>query len=190
MENGVDSKMILVIDICREKMHKLEFVNPIENILKGCKINYSTKHYIKITQKDLEKSDKIIICGTSLKDNDFFKYIGKFDWIKSCNKPILGICGGMHIIGLIFGGKLKNKKQIGKISIYFKKQFLGIKGEKQVYSLHGLFVNFKKLKEFEIYAENQCEQAVKHKQKEIYGVLFHPEVRNKEMVKKFCDLKT
>ncbi len=187
MENG--NKMLLIISICKDKLHELEFVRPIEDILNDENILFNKVHYTKINKKDLEKTDKIIICGTSLQDNDFLKYAGKFDWIKSCNKPILGICGGMHIIGLIFGGKLKKKKQIGLIDVNFKKEFLGIIGEKQVYNLHGLCIDFKKLKEFEIYADSECEQAVKHKQKEIYGVLFHPEVRNKIIIREFSCLK-
>ena len=35
----------------------------------------------------------------------------------------------------------------------------------------------------------QIPEAVKHKKKELYGVLFHPEVRQKEMIKKFVDSK-
>ena len=36
---------------------------------------------------------------------------------------------------------------------------------------------------------SKCIQAVKHKEKNIYGVLFHPEVRNQEILKKFIQLK-
>jgi GMP synthase-like glutamine amidotransferase len=28
-------------------------------------------------------------------------------------------------------------------------------------------------------------QAIKHKQKDIFGVLFHPEVRNREIIERF-----
>jgi GMP synthase-like glutamine amidotransferase len=39
---------------------------------------------------------------------------------------------------------------------------------------------------FEALAEStKCIQAIKHKQKNIYGVLFHPEVRNQEILKNF-----
>ena len=160
--------MILLISTCKEKLHKLEFVKPIQDIVKK---DFKTIHYSKLTQKELEKSNKIIICGTSLKDNQFLKDIKKFSWIKSYNKPILGICAGSHLIGLIFGYKLKRKTEIGLKRINIKKEFLGIKGERQVYHLH----NFQVLPEL-----------WKHKSKPIYATLFHPEVRNKELIVNFC----
>ena len=44
-----------------------------------------------------------------------------------------------------------------------------------------------KLGDFEIFCENEnVVQAVKHEEKEIYGILFHPEVRQKDLIKNFC----
>ena|SRR3989338_8606371 len=182
--------MILIISTCANSLHELEFVNPIEDILKSNNINFQTKHYTQITEKDIKYSDKIIISGTSLADNEFLKpnNLKKFSWIKSYNKPILGICAGAHIIGLAFGGKLKKKKQIGMIKIAFNKEFLGIKDIQEVYNLHGLYVDFKKVKDFEVYAENQCPQAIKHRKLPIYCTLFHPEVRQKAMIINFAKL--
>jgi GMP synthase-like glutamine amidotransferase len=105
--------MILLINICKEKLHYLEFVKPIEDILRKDKIVFLTKDYPRISQGDLDKVDKIIICGTSLKDNDFIANIERFKWIKDFNKPILGICGGMQVIGKIFGGVVKKDQEIG-----------------------------------------------------------------------------
>jgi GMP synthase-like glutamine amidotransferase len=98
----------------------------------------------------------------------------------------LGICAGMQIIGMVFGGKVKSKVEIGFYKENFSHNFLGLVGEKEVYHLHNNFVDFRKLKEFDIFAESKCVvQAVKHKEKEIYGVLFHPEVRQKELISLF-----
>jgi GMP synthase (glutamine-hydrolysing) len=182
--------MILIISTCKNKFHELEFVKPIEDILKANNIKFQTKHYSQISQKDINNSNKIIISGTSLTDNEFIKSdnLKKFSWIRTYNKPILGICAGAHIIGLTFGGNLKSKKQIGMIKITFNKEFLGIKDLQEVYNLHGLYVDFKKLKDFDIYAENQCPQAIKHKKLPIYCTLFHPEIRQKEMIINFAKL--
>ena len=43
--------------------------------------------------------------------------------------------------------------------------------------------------DFEIFAGNKISQGIKHKKKRIYGVLFHPEVRQKDMILNFCNLK-
>lgn len=179
--------VIVLINVCKENLHYYEFVKPVEDILEN---NFITKKYADIKKSDLENCSGVIICGTSLKDNDFLDDIKVFDWIKTFEKPILGICAGMQIMGLVFDGKVKNKTEIGFFKEDFTREFLGLFGEQEVYHLHNNFVNFKKLKEFEIICENKnVIQAVKHKTKEIYGVLFHPEVRQKDLIKNFIKLK-
>jgi GMP synthase-like glutamine amidotransferase len=179
--------MILIINICKEKLHYYEFVKPIEDILKKNKIDFFTKYYKEIINQDLDQSKKIIICGTSLYDYFFIEDVKKFSWIKYFNKPILGICGGMQIIGLVFNGKIEKNTEIGLYKEEFKEYFLGINGLQEVYHLHNNHINFKNLKEFEIFSGDKVSQAVKHKEESIYGVLFHPEVRQKEMIISFCN---
>jgi len=177
--------MILIISTCKEKIHEMEFVSPIENILKNKKISFFTKHYKEVKENDLKKADKIIITGTSLQDNEFIKDINSFKWIKSIDKPILGICSGMQIILLIYKGRLGNKKEIGYYKENFIKKFLGMNGENEVYHLHNNYITHSK--EFISYTKGKVPQAVKHKEKEIYGVLFHPEVRNSSLVEYFAE---
>lgn len=171
--------MILVISTCEEKFHELEFVKPIEDILRMNKLKFITRHYKKIDKSNLKKASKVIICGTSLKDNHFIDNIKKFDWLKDFDKPVFGICAGMQIIGLVYNGKIKKKKEIGFYEVDFKKAFLGLKGKRKVYQLHNYSVDSK---EFDFLADKN---AMKHKSKEIYGVIFHPEVRNKELIEGF-----
>lgn len=189
MENGDRSKMILLINICKEKLHYFEFVKPVETILSKNKIEYLTKHYKEINISDLKNSDKIIICGTSLKDNDFL-ISNKFEWISLYSKPLLGICGGMEIIGKVFEGKIKEKKEIGFNEINFEIPFLGSYGKKFVYHLHNFYLDPSTIKDFEIFSKSyfNIPQAIKHKSKKIYGVLFHPEVRNENLIIEFCKL--
>jgi hypothetical protein len=54
--------MILLISTCNEALHEREFVDPIATI-------GTVRHYNDVTQADIDAADKIIICGTSLKDN-------------------------------------------------------------------------------------------------------------------------
>lgn len=193
--------MILIINICKEKLHYFEFVKPVEDILKNNEIKFFTKHYSKINSHDVDGADHLIICGTSLADNDFIKNVEKFSWMKKTNKPILGICGGMQVIGILFGGELNEKTEIGFYREMFKESFLGLKGEQEVYHLHNNYVDFSE--EFLVYssgngvssisgsenkkkiAEPEISQAVKHREKEIYGILFHPEVRQKDLILNF-----
>ena len=178
--------MILLINICKEKLHDYEFVKPIEDILKKNRIKYFKKYYEELTKKDLEIVDKMIICGTSLKDDGFLKNLGRFNWLKEHKKPVLGICGGMQVIGLQFGGKLGKKTEIGYYLEGFNKDFVGLTGKQEVYHLHNNYVKFSD--EFIEHTNSEINQAVKHKQKEIYGVLFHPEVRQKGLIINFLKL--
>ncbi|VVB78647.1 GMP synthase [glutamine-hydrolyzing] subunit A [uncultured archaeon] len=180
--------MILLVNICKEKLHYSEFVKPICDILEKNEIKYFSKDYKKVGKEDLEKCSKIIICGTSLYDNDFAKNINFFKWILETDKPILGICGGMQIIGLLFNGKIRKGTEIGFYSEYFKKGFLGLKEKQEVYHLHNNYIDFTKLQIFEVFCGNEFSQAIKHKEKPIYGVLFHPEVRQKQLIENFCKI--
>lgn len=182
--------MIMLINICKEELHAFEFVEPVKSLVKSLELDFFEKKYQEVSKHDLAKADKIIICGTSLKDNFFAekKNLKFFEWIKDFDKPVLGICGGMQIMGLLFGGKIKQKTEIGFFKETFKKEFLGLRGENEVWHLHNNFVDFSKLSDFEIFCSSKnVQQAVKHNKKSIYGVLFHPEVRNKNLIINFLE---
>jgi GMP synthase (glutamine-hydrolysing) len=175
--------MILIISTCQEKLHEYEFVKPIENIIVG---DFFVKKYNEVSGKDLKKADKVIISGTSLRDNFVLQKLDNFNWLKTFDKPVFGICAGHHIIQLVFGAKLMKTQEIGVVDVDFEKDFFGLVGKQKVYSLHG---RFSLSSEFEIFGKTQeCVHAVKHKDKEIYSTLFHPEVYNKEIIEKFCGL--
>ena len=176
--------MILIISTCKEKLHENEFVKPVEEIVGS---GFVTKHYLELSEDDLKVAEKIIICGTSLSDNEYLENLNKFEWLENFEKPILGICAGMQIIGLAFGGILKEKKEIGYYKERFILDFLGLFGEEEVYHLHKNYVEFKE--EFVNHSNSKIPQAVKHKNKEIYASLFHPEVRNKNVIENFLKNK-
>ena len=179
--------MILIINICSHNLHYFEFVKPIEDVLIKNNFEFETRFYKELKPELISEVDKIIISGTSIKDNNFLKNLNFFKWIKDFEKPILGICGGMHILGLIYNGKIKKQQEIGLTQVDFKDEFLGLKENVEVYELHNYCIESN---EFEIFAESRnCRQATKHKYKPFYGVLFHPEVRNKNLIVDFGKLK-
>jgi GMP synthase (glutamine-hydrolysing) len=186
--------MILIISTCADKLHEAEFVKPIENFLKENDIEFLTRHYKEVRESELGAVDKIIISGTSLDDFQYLKDISLFNWIKDTDKPVLGICSGMQIIGLVYGAESKKFKEIGFYKERFEREFLGLGKDEddvevEVYHLHNSYITLPK--DFESYAKSypkKIVQAMKHKQKEIYGVLFHPEVRNQEILFMFCKM--
>lgn len=178
--------MILIVNVCKEKLHYFEFVKPIEDILSSEGESFLTRHYKELGNEDVEGADKVIICGTSLMDDEFLENIESFSWVKNLKKPLLGICAGMQILGLVYGGEMKKKLEIGFFREIFIRGFLGLSGECEVYHLHNNYVEFSG--DFEVYSDGEIPQAVKHKTKDVYGVLFHPEVRNKDLVRRFVGL--
>lgn len=163
--------MILIINICKEPLHFYEFVKPVADIIRKFGKEALITHYKNLNKKEIEKADRIIICGTSLADNGFMENIEEFEWIKSCEKPIFGICGGAHIIGLILGFERKEEKKIGLGKIKIEKEFLRVEGEIESYFLH----QFKVL-------------PATFQKDNFYATLFHPEVKNKEMIENFAQL--
>jgi anthranilate/para-aminobenzoate synthase component II len=182
--------MILIINICKEEMHHLEFVKPIEDILRSSEEPFTTMHYSKISKKDLDSCHRIIITGTSLKDMDYSKHLSKFTFLLSYDKPVLAICGGMQILCSIYGCKMSKGLEIGLKNTIFNAEFLGISGSREVYTLHNMAIMDDALlrKHFHIFSKTEYIQAVKHKHLRHYGVLFHPEVRNKDVIINFLHI--
>ncbi|MGV8171131.1 MAG: glutamine amidotransferase-related protein [Candidatus Woesearchaeota archaeon] len=184
--------MILLIDICNEEMHYHEFVRPIEDILRTVEEPFITRKYSVISRKDIDSCHRIIIAGTSLKDVEYSKNLSRLKFLKNFDKPILAICGGMQILCMLYGCKLADGSEIGLYTINFNAEFLGVKGSRDVYMLHNMMIKDDALLKdsFNIYSRSMSAgvgyvQAVKHKHFKHYGVLFHPEVRNKDMIINF-----
>jgi len=177
--------VILIVDMNSKKdsLGFYEFVLPIISVVETLD-SFVVRHYTEVNANEAEASDSIILSGTPLKDNATLNQTDKFGWMKNCSKPILGICAGMQTIGLIFGSKLTKCLGMGmtKVSTIVENPLFS--STFQAYSLHNYSVV--PSVEFEVIAEsNQCSQAIKHRQRNIYGILFHPEVRNQEILQRF-----
>ena len=181
--------MILVVDMNRKKdsLGYYEFVLPILTIIKQFD-KWSVEHYKDVTHDDLNRSDLVILSGTPLKDTATLTEPEKFQWLKETQKPILGICAGMETIGVVYGMRLRPCTEIGMTSVDTVKDDRLMRGALKAYSLHSYCVE--PSEEFEVLARSQeCIQVIKHKTKMTYGVLFHPEVRNPEVIERFVHLK-
>jgi GMP synthase-like glutamine amidotransferase len=177
--------MILIIDMNGKKdsLGFYEFVLPIATIAQESD-KVVIKHYTELRQNNFAKCGSIILSGTPLKDHATLDQTKKFEWIKTCEMPILGICAGMQTLGSVFGLKLKKCLGIGMTQITTLKFNPLFSSTFKAYSLHNFSVVPSAL--FEVLAETtQCVQAIKHRQKDIFGVLFHPEVRNREIIQRF-----
>jgi GMP synthase-like glutamine amidotransferase len=179
--------MILVVDMNwkPESLGYYEFVMLILAVAE--KLGECTvKHYLEVSKLDLGRFDKVILSGTALRDSEFLSNSERFQWLKEIEKPVLGICAGMEIIGVVSGAHLNRSLEIGMTPIISTKENPLFTGDFRAYSLHSIYVEASD--HFEVLAQStKCIQALKHKTKPIYGVLFHPEVRNQEIIKKFIE---
>jgi GMP synthase-like glutamine amidotransferase len=177
--------MILIVDMNwkKDSLAFDEFVSPIVSIVRPLE-EFRVKHFLDIDPAELKGYSKIVLSGTALKDHATLKQVDKFKWIKTCGKPVLGICAGMQTISLLFDEPLVRCLQIGMAEISTIEENPLFQGDFKAYALHNYSV--KQSQTFEVLAEStKCIQAIKHKQKNIFGLLFHPEVRNQEILKKF-----
>ncbi len=182
--------MILVVDMNwkKDSLSFYEFVLPIVTIAKTqdeCII----KHFLEVTNQDLSQCNRIILSGTALKDTATLSQPEKFMWLKETAKPVLGICAGMETIGVIYNMHLIKCVEIGMTQIKMLKENPLFYEDFKAYSLHSYCVE--PSGDFEVWAKSaKCIQIIKHKIKPIYGALFHPEVRNPEIIKRFILLKS
>lgn len=181
----VDSEVIIVVDMNwkPDSLAFSEFVSPIVSTIEGTEPVHVI-HYLELTLQNLKECSRVILSGTTLKDFEFQRHLEKFRWLKTWDKPVLGICAGMQIISLVFGVPLADCYQVGMTEISTAKENLLFDGTFKAYTLHSFSVTPSET--FEVLANSEnCIQVIKHKQKHIYGILFHPEVRNIEILKKF-----
>ncbi|HUI40099.1 MAG TPA: hypothetical protein VLY86_04170 [Methanothrix sp.] len=184
--------MILLVDLCFEvkSLSGYEFVDPIADALDRAGFPYRVTHYTEIRENEVGMCDGIILCGTALNDNAYAGHIESFDWIKICEKPILGICAGMQVIGAVFGGCIISQPAIGlqKIKIVNDSPLLGEPREIEGYHLHNFGVSLPD--GFQILAGTPEQvDAFRHNVKPVYGIVFHPEVRNKWIIERFAALR-
>lgn len=167
---------ILLISTCKEKLHEREFVEPHRKYLESKGIEVLTTYY----KTDKIDADRVVICGTGIADNDYLKYLEFFEWIKNSDKPILGICSGSQIIASMFGSKISKNEEIGMTenegNLFGREKF-------SAYNLHQNGFDGGNIEV--LTKSNKSIQSFKIKNKKIYGVAFHPEVRNMWVMDEF-----
>jgi GMP synthase-like glutamine amidotransferase len=177
--------MILIIDMNQRKdsLGFGEFARPVASAVGADRSE--VRHYTESIEP--EGYSHIILSGTPLRDNEYMNHIRLFQWVKKCDKPVLGICAGMQAIANVYGSGLEKNKEIGMTDIETVKDNPLFRGRFKAYELHNFAVC--PTDKFDILARSgKCPQAIKHKDKPTYGVLFHPEVRNMEMLDRFIML--
>ncbi|KAF1075584.1 type 1 glutamine amidotransferase [Methanogenium sp. MK-MG] len=180
--------MILLVDLCYRpgSLGEAEFVRPIADIVQACGYRSEICHFTEWERVNKDGTEAVILCGTPLKDNLFAEMTECFAWIRESPVPVLGICAGMQAVVLAYGGSIEENPEIGMITVRCRVSGDPIfrDNEWTAYGLHrfGTVPG----NEFIVLAESDaCIQAVRHHTDPVYGVQFHPEVRNTWVVERF-----
>lgn len=183
--------MIIILDCTDPALPLLrdEFVTPIERIVQQA--GYESVILPLATRNPgIPRISGIIMSGTALMDNRYLKEeIPK--WIDPVI-PVLGICAGMQLLARAIGGILIPSEEIGMTKVEIASQdsldtVITSTGTIEAWELHQTGVNIPD--DCIILARSQGGiQAFKISDRQWYGVLFHPEVRNEWVITNFLGL--
>ncbi|MCD6421673.1 MAG: hypothetical protein J7L17_04625 [Thaumarchaeota archaeon] len=166
---------VLIISTCIYPLLEEEFVRPLGEIAES--LGYSAE-VRSCREKIRPECSRVIISGTALKDLDYLNYVENFRWLTRLEERVLGIGAGAQIISLIFGCRLKERKLIGVYEV----EVLG--GRRRAYFLVSKIPRLNE--EFEVLGRVGDKPAYfKKRGREIYGMLFHPEVLNRDLLANF-----
>ncbi len=100
------------------------------------------------------------------------KWKNEVDFIRSCKKPIIGICLGFELIAHAYGSTLKRMKNKEKGTIQIT---MGTK-KFHVFENHRWVVEKTGTKLRSLARSKDGIEAIRHRKKPIYGFQFHPEM--------------
>ena len=170
----MESKRILIVNTSVDPSN-IEHVNSIVDKLNA---NTDIKHYTEISDS-LENYDGIILSGQPIDDPSYETEQVQRDyaWVKDIQVPLLGICGGHQVIGIIYGSEVITSEEEGVYDVIVDIEDPIIRGLKtfKAYSQHKDAITLPS--DFiQLAHTHRCENAMmKHKDKPIYGTQFHPE---------------
>jgi len=183
--------VILVVDLCYRdgSLSRAEFVGPVERFLRGAGAEPVVRHYTAVSAPDIEGADGAVLCGTALKDTGFAEHPGRFRWLPAFERPVLGISSGMLALAAAFGGGTVPCCEIGMTDVRVTAPdplFAGMTGF-PAYELHERAVETPR-GFIPLAVSDRCIQAIRHRSLPLYGLLFHPEVRNEWVIERFLRL--
>lgn len=167
--------MILIVDCGSNKTHY------IGQIVDNC-CDFVMVPLFDMNQKHFSGIKGIIISGAPIliTETDPTTYLEKTRWIKTTSIPILGICFGHQLIGLHFGAdasRMREDREWQTIEAYEESiLFNRLPNEVQMMEDHCETISIPH--GFELVASSDVcvNEAMQHRDKDIFGVQFHPEV--------------
>lgn len=173
------------------------YIDDIAQTIKELGVSCNVINNENLEKIDFEAFSGVIISGGLVfrKQINIPKYVKRFEFIKSINIPVLGICHGHQVIGLLYGSEIKDSPEIKKeevIEIISSNDILNdVKNRTKFREEHIKYITLPN--DFKLLARSSsCEnEAMKHKDKPIYGLQFHPEMSGssgKTIIKNFINI--
>lgn len=180
--------MILLVDLCHREgsLGYEEFVLPVARIVEEAGHAVRAVHFRKGPGPALDAAAAVIFCGTPLSDNRFLGETGCFSWLADIQIPVLGVCAGMELVCQAFGGTVGSCGEIGMtdVTVLVPDPIFGGRTSFTAYEIHCLACTDPGPLRV-LARSSRCIQAVRHPARPVYGVMFHPEVRNDWVVERF-----
>jgi len=156
------------------------FLKNIQNTLDDFSYENVVVNIDDIQNHNFNNYSGIIITGgpTKLSQIDYKEFIKPFEFIKNINIPVLGICLGHQILGLLYGAQIDHGELISKDEqieiVHDDPLFANVDKNMLFKKEHSEFVSLPI--GFTLLAKSvSCDnEAMKHENK--YGLQFHPEV--------------
>lgn len=146
---------------------------------------------------DKQNTKAYVLSGSPIliTEKDISTQLSTYDFLKQTDVPVLGICFGHQLLGMLHGAKIfKGEAVRSETKILIKEQdelFQGFNKNVTMTEDHtegiSLPENFILLASSEKYKV----EAMKHAAKKMFGVQFHPEVSGENgaaLIKNFCKL--
>ncbi|MGQ8336501.1 type 1 glutamine amidotransferase [Sunxiuqinia sp. A32] len=182
---------ILIINSAEPEI--FEFAVNIEKLIPSHLATCQIINYREAIAVNVDSYDGIFISGSPQGDDIVEHHQPYFLWIKDSKKPILGICAGHHITGYLYGAEYLRsvEPESGDVLIEVLKDdplFIDLPHSFLVRQMHNDSVPLPK--GFIHLAQSKVcfNQAMKHAEKPLYTLQFHPEYLNPEIIHNFTSI--
>jgi len=166
-----------------------EFVHPVGRVVKRFGDAWMYRHFTDLSGDQAGDYDAVILCGTALKDTRCLGETERFSWLRVARVPVLGISAGMQVLSLAFGGSLLPCCEIGmeEVRVLSPHPLLPPSPSFMAYELHA-HSTVPPADWISLAVSKNCIQAISHPELPLFGVLFHPEVRNEGVIGGFLSI--